>query len=241
MQTTNSSGRGTWSWVSPERLSGDFHQLAAADDVYAYACLCYCVSPPLYPCSCVDCRRIHQLFAQHAPFHDLRDTAIIIKVCNGDRPARPPSHTFTGGLLSDDVWTLIEECWSQNALDRPDVSTARARLEAIIPSTSLSGTSQAGLSTNSPQSPPPLVRAGAISFTITLWSGTHLAHSDPACSNAGHDPDHDGHLLESADLRSCCCHPSRRCCARPARCASWSVYSSNLSCLLLTIHSGWGL
>jgi serine/threonine protein kinase len=43
MHTTSSSGRGTRSWVSPERLAEDDHQLAAPDDVYAYACLCYYV------------------------------------------------------------------------------------------------------------------------------------------------------------------------------------------------------
>jgi serine/threonine protein kinase len=43
MHTTSNSGRGTRSWVSPERLTEDNHQLAAPDDVYAYACLCYYV------------------------------------------------------------------------------------------------------------------------------------------------------------------------------------------------------
>jgi hypothetical protein len=49
MQTTSSSGRGTRSWVSPERLAEDDHQLAAPDDVYAYACLCYYVGFYRYP------------------------------------------------------------------------------------------------------------------------------------------------------------------------------------------------
>jgi serine/threonine protein kinase len=44
MQTTSSSGKGTKSWMSPERIADSDHQLTTADDVYAFACLCYCVS-----------------------------------------------------------------------------------------------------------------------------------------------------------------------------------------------------
>jgi serine/threonine protein kinase len=43
IQTTMIGGRGTHSWMSPERLFEEDHQLTEADDVYAYACVCYYV------------------------------------------------------------------------------------------------------------------------------------------------------------------------------------------------------
>jgi serine/threonine protein kinase len=168
MQTTNSSGQGTRSWMSPERLAEEDHQLAVADDIYAYACLGYYVSLlALLPRSGAELRRTLQLFALQAPFRDLRDTAIILKVCNGERPARPSSDTSTGCLLSDQIWTLVEACWSQAARDRPTISTARARLEAATASSPPSDTSQTTLSTMSLRPPALTIRPGVTFFQFS--------------------------------------------------------------------------
>jgi serine/threonine protein kinase len=47
--TTTAQGLGTGIWMSPERLLPDKHRRTKADDVYAFACLCYYVSGPMYP------------------------------------------------------------------------------------------------------------------------------------------------------------------------------------------------
>jgi serine/threonine protein kinase len=42
--TTSINASGTLNWMSPERLFAEHHRRTMADDVYAYACLCYFVS-----------------------------------------------------------------------------------------------------------------------------------------------------------------------------------------------------
>ena len=46
--------------------------------------------------------------------------AAIFKILDGGRPMRPEGALILG--LSDDVWELVERCWQDDPLMRPDVS-----------------------------------------------------------------------------------------------------------------------
>jgi serine/threonine protein kinase len=66
--TATSHGHGTKSWMSPQRLTGSRYRRTTADDVYAYACLCYYVSTTFWRAAfrltqtCYSCRLGMRLF-----------------------------------------------------------------------------------------------------------------------------------------------------------------------------------
>lgn len=67
----------------------------------------------------------HQVFTGTVPFHDMTPAAAAVGVLLGNRPKRPlcPS-------LTDDLWGLMEHCWSQEPRHRPEISRVIPRLRA---------------------------------------------------------------------------------------------------------------
>lgn len=66
--------------------------------------------------------------------HLKNDAQVIIEVTkrNG-RPPRPPQPAEDRGL-TDEVWSLIEDCWATQPGDRPNVTTIVSRIRSIIAS-----------------------------------------------------------------------------------------------------------
>ena len=52
-------------------------------------------------------------------------------VKNGKRPARPQLQDDIGREFDDNLWSLIEECWSQEASNRPTAETVSLRLGGV--------------------------------------------------------------------------------------------------------------
>lgn len=49
------------------------------------------------------------------PFSNIvHDTAVLLKVMNGERPERPSGNN----AMSDTLWEVVERCWHQNFADR---------------------------------------------------------------------------------------------------------------------------
>jgi len=48
-----------------------------------------------------------------------RDSAVMLRVIQGERPARPEEAIELG--LTDDLWELIRSAWAQDAEHRPPV------------------------------------------------------------------------------------------------------------------------
>lgn len=61
-----------------------------------------------------------QVLTGTQPFLGLRSESILYTVVSGSRPARPENSHRIG--LSKNVWELMEQCWSQIAAQRPDIS-----------------------------------------------------------------------------------------------------------------------
>jgi hypothetical protein len=55
-----------------------------------------------------------KIYAQNTPFSDKHDVSVILAVLQGQRPERPPR-------VSDELWKIIELCWTQEPRDRPDM------------------------------------------------------------------------------------------------------------------------
>ena len=59
------------------------------------------------------------MFSGNIPFHELsNDCAVLLKVVKGIRPSRP-IEVSTACHLDDDIWNLIETCWSSDPNNRP--------------------------------------------------------------------------------------------------------------------------
>ena len=58
-----------------------------------------------------------QAFTGSVPFSHSLPAAAMLRIMGGKRPPRPTHPTFTHHL-----WTLMQRCWDQDPLSRPEVS-----------------------------------------------------------------------------------------------------------------------
>lgn len=75
-------------------------------------------------CICMSTLTNIQIFTGCLPFHEfLRDSTVMFKVSNGHRPSRPlvTSSAWTDWGLTEEIWDLMEDCWSHSPQDRPVV------------------------------------------------------------------------------------------------------------------------
>ncbi|THU86329.1 kinase-like protein [Dendrothele bispora CBS 962.96] len=106
LSTSSHSNKGTTRWLAPECLEGG--RINYASDVYAFACVCY------------------EIFTGLVPFHELKDGAVILKVIRGQRPDRPDK--IVHRHLSDSMWGIIQQCWSQEPDGRPEANVLPSRV-----------------------------------------------------------------------------------------------------------------
>ena len=55
-----------------------------------------------------------------APFHDVRDTEVVWKVIQGERPEIPTNASDVG--ISEGLWQLLVKCWNHNYTKRPHIN-----------------------------------------------------------------------------------------------------------------------
>ncbi|KAJ7235050.1 kinase-like domain-containing protein, partial [Mycena rebaudengoi] len=117
----------TTRWQAPELLRGE-HPNHYGSDIYAFACVCYEVRLPILLPVSVLIAYLHQVLTGNAPFYEVqRDVAIILKVIAGERPSRP-SGSGADPLLMNSLWTLLQNCWADNAENRPEATQIVKRL-----------------------------------------------------------------------------------------------------------------
>jgi len=100
---------GTLRWQAPELLNPESDEVdgrnSTASDVYAFACVCY------------------EIFSGELPFHEMpRDYSVILAVMQGKRPRRQSHDLCRIRGLNNDMWNLIELCWTDRPSDRPAAS-----------------------------------------------------------------------------------------------------------------------
>jgi len=117
--STPQSG-GTLRWQAPELLGSsreetETHQCnTKATDIYAYACLCY------------------EMFAGHQPFYHIRNFFNVLpRVKKGIRPHRPSDKLCRARGLNDEIWNLVEDCWSSDPKQRPAAADVLKRLREL--------------------------------------------------------------------------------------------------------------
>ncbi|KAF5367997.1 hypothetical protein D9758_004485 [Tetrapyrgos nigripes] len=100
--STSSQHSGSVRWMAPElhvpeQFGLDRSRLTPETDIYAFGCVCL------------------ELYTGRLPFANLpHDPAVMFKVIHGGRPDRPTGES----AMSDQLWRMVEMCWSQHFADR---------------------------------------------------------------------------------------------------------------------------
>ncbi|KAJ7231335.1 kinase-like domain-containing protein [Mycena rebaudengoi] len=118
--TTTSHRAGAIRWMAPELIDPDrfglpFRRTTAAD-VYAFACVCL------------------ELYTGRAPFANMTEAGVILKIVHGERPARPS----TTPPMSEALWKCVNEWWVEDPATRPPTKVvvrniAMCQEQAIMP------------------------------------------------------------------------------------------------------------
>ncbi|KAK7029810.1 kinase-like protein [Favolaschia claudopus] len=114
---TSSARAGSLYWMAPELIDpgrfGCKFVRTKASDVFAYGCVCF------------------ELYSGQPPFGELSQAAALLRIVNGERPARPSCSP----PMSDSLWQRINLYWAEKASIRP-VTDIVVREMMFPPSTS---------------------------------------------------------------------------------------------------------
>ncbi|KII88740.1 hypothetical protein PLICRDRAFT_41961 [Plicaturopsis crispa FD-325 SS-3] len=107
------SGIGTSGWMSPERLFPERFGMKSRmptfqSDVYSFGMLVY------------------QVYSGRHPFQGMSAAKIIMAVMADQRPERPVA------LVSDELWSLVQQCWSTEPRKRPRIWDVYNRLAIMV-------------------------------------------------------------------------------------------------------------
>ncbi|KAH8113199.1 kinase-like protein [Phellopilus nigrolimitatus] len=120
MGGTSFMGKGAMRWQAPElldssRFSGVPCEITTYSDVYAFASVCL------------------EVFTGDVPFSHLRDGEVVLEIVIRDkRPPRPGASATERGL-SDNMWALMQKCWTTHPFERPDIQSVVRDLTADYP------------------------------------------------------------------------------------------------------------
>ena len=150
-------------WMAPELLAAGGITSKTAD-IYALGMTAFEVrarhdNPMGYD------THLHKLFAEVAPFADKPPSTVAVEVLSGKRPDRP---IHPG--LTDKLWDLVQRCWEQEPLRRPEISKVVSLLERppILRQDSADVVdirAEVGAVSGSIQRESPLVVSGIFSYT----------------------------------------------------------------------------
>ncbi|KAF8159772.1 kinase-like domain-containing protein [Crassisporium funariophilum] len=117
---TSPALQGSVCFLAPERIDPGRSPVknATASDVYALGCT------------------VFEIYTGKPPLSDLRlPGSIMYAILQGRRPQLPPSGHWT--IKENQLWSLVERCWSDNAEDRPRISQVKRILRDSCPRTLL--------------------------------------------------------------------------------------------------------
>ncbi|THH17740.1 hypothetical protein EUX98_g9067 [Antrodiella citrinella] len=105
-----SHGGGTLRWMAPELLIGD-GQANYASDVWAFGCVCL------------------EVYTRSRPFPSMNDAQVIVQIMRGDKPPRKAMKT--GEPIPEEIWHIIEGCWSSQVKSRPSMAELVMSLQLL--------------------------------------------------------------------------------------------------------------
>jgi len=106
-RTTATHAGGTLRWMAPELITEDVCTPTTSSDIYAYGMTCY------------------EIITGTVPFAQVRnEVAVANKITRGERPDRVEFY------FSDEIWSIITSCWSQDVESRPTAGDVLALIQA---------------------------------------------------------------------------------------------------------------
>ena len=137
MNSSTPKTTGTLRWQAPELLSSTVeetelhHANNKETDMYTFASLCYEVS-----CFCWLMRYQFlnglKMFSGHIPFYHIHSIFnVLARVKKGQRPIRPTDELSKVRGLTDEVWDLVEICWSSDPTQRLTATDVVEQLLAL--------------------------------------------------------------------------------------------------------------
>ena len=112
--SSSSTNGGTIRWMGPELLDPD--QFGVENGRSTKESDCYALGMVIL-----------EVLSGKAPFPHYRDTTVIKKVIGGERPGRPQGPESV--WFTNDLWEVLEQCWSPRPEVRPTVETVLEHLE----------------------------------------------------------------------------------------------------------------
>ena len=73
---------------------------------------------------------VYEVLSGQVPFAQYKVVIVMGKVINGERPVRPQGDE--GNWFTDDLWGMLERCWSPQPESRPPLETVRGCLEEVL-------------------------------------------------------------------------------------------------------------
>ena len=70
---------------------------------------------------------IYEVLSRRVPFYQHVDYAVVVKVINGERPARPRGEERM--WFTDGIWSMLGRCWEPSPVNRPSVEDVLQCLE----------------------------------------------------------------------------------------------------------------
>jgi len=107
---------GTTQWMSPELL--DPARFGLRDSCSTTESDCYALGMVVY-----------EVLSERSPFPSFGAGIVILKVLDGERPARPQG--VEGVRFTDAIWEMLERCWKPQPQDRPSVKAVLECLEGV--------------------------------------------------------------------------------------------------------------
>lgn len=115
----------TTSCFAPLEYLLDPTRYSTALDVYSFGFLILAVSPGVgWPRS--ETQRLinhFQILSDRIPFEGLSSAAVILKIARGERPHRAEYQLSLDSRAVDEIWTLMDSCWSSREEIRPTMAT----------------------------------------------------------------------------------------------------------------------
>jgi serine/threonine protein kinase len=151
-------GRGCYRFMAPELfhpLSQENPYRTFATDIYAFGCLCY-EAYTVFSTGKSVMLILQQIYHGQTFFsHISNDAFIPALVMKGERPDRPraSSEGFSRNV-SDGLWTLIQQCWHQEASQRPTIHEVVITLRNISNTSSYPAPSSQPTTVSFPEAPP---------------------------------------------------------------------------------------
>lgn len=127
-------------FLAPEEFGMASYRPTRKSDIYSCGCVCIEVIQQNLVILLRKYSHNLQVYTGRSPWPEITNYAqVIVPVLKGKRPSRPVA--ATGGVMTDELWHIVQDCWSKDAAARPSAAelVKRIQVPGVHPSWALAG------------------------------------------------------------------------------------------------------